>query len=216
LLQSNGGYIGAPLLARRAKESAVAGGTSSPTWSAPNDHDTPPEPTYEPELTGLIIVDPYNDFLSEGGKLYELGRATLEKSDVVAHMRRFSLPFARKAFKCSSRHITDGGKAISTCAGKRFPPSVRQASRAAPSWTGPGAAVFILISSQRGDVVAQQHWLSRGFANNSPDTEPPPAWGEGVGAICRATRLPSPHPAKPYSFSSHLLATSPGDPGSQH
>src|SRR6267378_2207659 len=47
-----------------------------------------PEPTYEPELTGLIIVDPYNDFLSEGGKLYELSRATLEKSDVVAHMRQ--------------------------------------------------------------------------------------------------------------------------------
>jgi ureidoacrylate peracid hydrolase len=22
--------------------------------------------TYEPELTGLLIVDPYNDFLSEG------------------------------------------------------------------------------------------------------------------------------------------------------
>ena len=28
--------------------------------------------TYEPNLTGLISVDPYNDFLSEGEKLYDL------------------------------------------------------------------------------------------------------------------------------------------------
>ena len=27
-----------------------------------------PELTYEPDLTGLLIVDPYNDFLAEGGK----------------------------------------------------------------------------------------------------------------------------------------------------
>ena len=39
------------------------------------------EPTYERDLTGLLIVDPYNDFLSEGGKLYELSRATLEAHD---------------------------------------------------------------------------------------------------------------------------------------
>jgi hypothetical protein len=78
LLQSNGGYIGAPLSARRAKESAVVGRTSSPTGALRMTTTLPPEPTYEPELTGLIIVDPYNDFQSEGGKLHELGRATLE------------------------------------------------------------------------------------------------------------------------------------------
>ena len=44
--------------------------------------------TYEPELTGLLIVDPYNDFLSEGGKLYELSRSTLEAHNVVEHMRQ--------------------------------------------------------------------------------------------------------------------------------
>ena len=25
--------------------------------------------TYEKEITGLIVADPYNDFLSEGGKI---------------------------------------------------------------------------------------------------------------------------------------------------
>jgi ureidoacrylate peracid hydrolase len=46
------------------------------------------EAGYEPELTGLLIVDPYNDFLSEGGKLYELSRSTLEAHNVVEHMRQ--------------------------------------------------------------------------------------------------------------------------------
>jgi nicotinamidase-related amidase len=44
--------------------------------------------TCEPELTGLLIVDPYNDFLSDGGKLYELSRSTLEANNVVEHMRQ--------------------------------------------------------------------------------------------------------------------------------
>jgi nicotinamidase-related amidase len=54
------------------------------------------ELTYEPELTGLLIVDPYNDFLSEGGKLYELSRSTLETNNVVEHMRQI-LTAARAA-----------------------------------------------------------------------------------------------------------------------
>jgi len=24
--------------------------------------------TYEKEITGLVVIDPYNDFISEGGK----------------------------------------------------------------------------------------------------------------------------------------------------
>jgi len=28
------------------------------------------ETTYEPELTGLLVADPYNDLISVGGKLY--------------------------------------------------------------------------------------------------------------------------------------------------
>jgi hypothetical protein len=34
--------------------------------------------TYEPELTGLLVVDPYNDFISEGGKLWPSSKETGE------------------------------------------------------------------------------------------------------------------------------------------
>ena len=28
--------------------------------------------TYEKEITALLVIDPYNDFISEGGKLWDL------------------------------------------------------------------------------------------------------------------------------------------------
>jgi hypothetical protein len=34
--------------------------------------------TYAADRTALLIVDPYNDFMSEGGKLYEATRETAE------------------------------------------------------------------------------------------------------------------------------------------
>jgi hypothetical protein len=42
--------------------------------------------TYDPKITAVLLVDPYNDFLSEGGKLWprakpiaeEVGCATLK------------------------------------------------------------------------------------------------------------------------------------------
>jgi hypothetical protein len=57
--------------------------------------------TYEPELTGLLIVDPYNDFLSEKGKLFELCRSTLEANNVVEHMRQILAAARAVACRCS-------------------------------------------------------------------------------------------------------------------
>jgi ureidoacrylate peracid hydrolase len=34
------------------------------------------------------MVDPYNDFLSKGGRFYELSSATLGTHNVVEHMRQ--------------------------------------------------------------------------------------------------------------------------------
>jgi hypothetical protein len=37
--------------------------------------------------TGLLLVDPYNDFLSPGGKLYPLAKEVAESVDLLAHLR---------------------------------------------------------------------------------------------------------------------------------
>ena len=42
--------------------------------------------TYEKEITGLVVIDPYNDFISEGGKLWDRIESVAEANDCIAHM----------------------------------------------------------------------------------------------------------------------------------
>ena len=53
-------------------------------------------PRYSRELTALLVIDPYNDFISEGGKIWDRIRAVAEANDCVAHMLQI-LNAARKA-----------------------------------------------------------------------------------------------------------------------
>jgi hypothetical protein len=45
--------------------------------------------TYDKEVTALLVIGPYNDFISEGGKLWERVRAVAEakKERTAAHPR---------------------------------------------------------------------------------------------------------------------------------
>src|SRR5262245_36943195 len=52
--------------------------------------------TFDKEITALLVIDPYNDFISEGGKLWDRGRAVAEANDCVPHMLQV-LKAARKA-----------------------------------------------------------------------------------------------------------------------
>ena len=42
--------------------------------------------TYERECTALLVIDPYNDFISEGGKIWDRIRAVAEANECVPHM----------------------------------------------------------------------------------------------------------------------------------
>src|SRR6478736_7114016 len=52
--------------------------------------------TYEREIAALLVVDPYNDFISEGGKVWPRIRAVAEANGCVPHMLQV-LDAARKA-----------------------------------------------------------------------------------------------------------------------
>src|SRR5262245_57361221 len=52
--------------------------------------------TYDKEITALLVIDPYNDFISEGGKLWDRLRAVAEANNCVPHMLQV-LNAARKA-----------------------------------------------------------------------------------------------------------------------
>ncbi|HEY4179122.1 MAG TPA: isochorismatase family cysteine hydrolase [Kofleriaceae bacterium] len=128
--------------------------------------------TYERDTTGLLMVDPYNDFLSAGGKLYELSRSTLEANDVVEHMRQvlaatraagmqvFIAPHHRwREADLLSRWTTMPPIGAATAAGRVF---------ADATW---GGRFHPDLEPRAGEVVAQEHWLSSGFANTDLDLQ---------------------------------------------
>jgi ureidoacrylate peracid hydrolase len=41
---------------------------------------------YDREIAALVVIDPYNDFISEGGKIWPSIRAVAEANDCVPHM----------------------------------------------------------------------------------------------------------------------------------
>ncbi|TCR63027.1 isochorismatase family protein [Bosea sp. BK604] len=45
-------------------------------------------PVYEKKATALLFVDPYNDFLSEGGKIWPRVKEVAEEVDLIANLKR--------------------------------------------------------------------------------------------------------------------------------
>jgi hypothetical protein len=52
--------------------------------------------TYEKQFTGLLVIDPYNDFISEGGKVWDRLKAVAEANQCVPHLMQ-ALDAARRA-----------------------------------------------------------------------------------------------------------------------
>src|SRR5215831_13461471 len=61
---------------------------------------------YDKDVTALLVVDPYNDFISEGGKLWDRLKGVAEANQCVAHMVQV-LNAARKArLLCAASSIS--------------------------------------------------------------------------------------------------------------
>jgi len=44
--------------------------------------------SFPPARTALLVIDPVNDFLSEGGAAWDMTKSTVEKHDVVGHLKQ--------------------------------------------------------------------------------------------------------------------------------
>src|SRR5262245_49190067 len=44
--------------------------------------------SYDKETTALLVIDPYNDFISEGGKIWDRIKAVATANDCVPNMSR--------------------------------------------------------------------------------------------------------------------------------
>jgi nicotinamidase-related amidase len=52
--------------------------------------------TYDKEITGVLVIDPYNDFISESGKVWDRLKGVVEANNCVPNMLQI-LNAARKA-----------------------------------------------------------------------------------------------------------------------
>jgi nicotinamidase-related amidase len=123
---------------------------------------------YPGDRTGLLLVDPYNDFLADDGKLTPRAKAVMDAVGTLANMRAI-VAAARNAgirvFYVPHHRARPGD-----LAGWRFPTPYQQGADraqvfAAGAWGGEWHADF---APQPGDVFAKEHWSS-GFAGTDLD-----------------------------------------------
>jgi ureidoacrylate peracid hydrolase len=125
--------------------------------------------TYKKDLTGLVVIDPYNDFISEGGKLWDRLKGVAEANQCVPQMRRV-LDAAREAdirvFYALHRRYRPGDYET----WKYVAPIQKAAwSRKTFEYGTWGGELRPEFEPQPGDIVAQEHWCSSGFANTDLD-----------------------------------------------
>jgi nicotinamidase-related amidase len=127
--------------------------------------------TYEKDITGLVVIDPYNDFISEGGKVWDRLKGVAEANECVPHMLDV-LNAARRAgirvFYALHHRYRPGDYET----WKYIAPIQRAAwSRKTFEYGTWGGELRSGFEPQPGDVVAQEHWCSSGFANTDLDLQ---------------------------------------------
>ena len=127
--------------------------------------------TYDREITALLVIDPYNDFISEGGKIWERLRQVAEANHCVPHMTTV-IGAARSAqlrvFYALHRRYRPGDYET----WKYIAPIQKAAwSRKAFEYGTWGGEIRNEFVPRDGDVVALEHWCSSGFANTDLDLQ---------------------------------------------
>jgi ureidoacrylate peracid hydrolase len=126
---------------------------------------------YDKQLTALLVIDPYNDFISEGGKVWDRLKGVAEANKCVPHMMQV-LDAARRAdirvFYALHRRYRPGDYE----SWKYIAPIQKAAwSRRTFEYGTWGGEIRSEFAPQPGDVVAQEHWCSSGFANTDLDLQ---------------------------------------------
>jgi ureidoacrylate peracid hydrolase len=127
--------------------------------------------SFEKETTALVVIDPYNDFISEGGKIWDRIRAVAEANNCVPNMLKI-LDAARQAklriFYAMHHRYRPGDyetwKYIAPIQKAGWSRKVFEYG----TWGGEFRSGF---EPKPGEIVAQEHWCSSGFANTDLDLQ---------------------------------------------
>jgi ureidoacrylate peracid hydrolase len=129
------------------------------------------EATYERELTALLVVEPYNDFISEGGKIWSRIRGVAEANECVPHMLQV-LNAARRAklrvFYAPHHRYRPGDYETWRYLAPIQKAAWQRKSFEYGTWGGEFRAEF---EPKPGEIVVAEHWCSSGFANTDLDLQ---------------------------------------------
>lgn len=124
---------------------------------------------YEADSTALLFVDPYNDFLSDGGKVWPFIKDIADEVGLLDNLRAIT------------QAVRAAGIQVVVVPHRRWQPGdyecwhhpspsqqkIMQGHQfAAGEWGGDWHPDF---APQPGDIVAHEHWGSSGFANTDLD-----------------------------------------------
>jgi ureidoacrylate peracid hydrolase len=127
--------------------------------------------TYHNEITAFLMIDPYNDFISEGGKIWDRIKGVAEANDCIPNMLQV-LNAARAAglrvFYALHRRYRPGDSET-----WKYIAPIQEAAWARKSfeygtWGGEIRPGF---EPKPGEIVATEHWCSSGFANTDLDLQ---------------------------------------------
>jgi ureidoacrylate peracid hydrolase len=126
---------------------------------------------YDRQATALLVVDPYNDFISEGGKVWPRIRAVAESNGCIPHMLQV-LNAARSAklrvFYAMHHRYRPGDYETWKYIAPVQQDAWRHKTFEYGTWGGDFRPEF---APKPGDIVAQEHWCSSGFANTDLDLQ---------------------------------------------
>jgi nicotinamidase-related amidase len=127
--------------------------------------------SYDASVTAILLVDPYNDFLGEGGKLWPRIKTVAEEVELLDHLREVVSTARAQGLTIFfvPHNRWEPGDYVSF----DFPSpyqlgTARAEVFAKGSWGGTFHDDF---QPQPGDVVAHEHWGSSGFANTDLDLQ---------------------------------------------
>ena len=120
--------------------------------------------SYPTDKTAILLVDPYNDFMSVRGKLWPLLRKVAKKVNAVENLqtivtaaRAKNIPIVYSPHQRYSKGVFASRKYL-------HPSQVGQLSAHVFEDGKFGGAFFAPLAPQEGDLIASQHACSSGFA----------------------------------------------------
>jgi nicotinamidase-related amidase len=125
--------------------------------------------SYCAERTGLLLIDPYNDFLSDGGKIFPMVKEIAEDVGLLDHMR--AIVAATRRAHVQVLHVPHRRWRPGDYENWNHPnPTQRRIQQRHTfeegTWGGQWHPDFLPSAD---DIIIKEHWAQSGFANTDLD-----------------------------------------------